>query len=162
MSDKIKCVDQEGKFHEFSKEELEFRPSVYGVLIEDGKILLSPQWDGFDIPGGGIEIDETIDACLKREFWEETGLEIEVGEIVHAETSFFVLPNVTRPVNSILMYYICKKVGGEISDKNFDKFEKEYASKAQWIELEKVESLKFLNSIDTVNVIEKAKKIIGI
>lgn len=161
MSSKISCFDQNKKEHLFDKDELRFRPSAYGVVIRDGRILLSPQWDGFDIPGGGTKIDETVEQCVEREVWEETGLKVKVGEIIHCESSFFLLPNVNEPVHSILMYYLCDVVGGEITDQNFDKFEREYAKKAEWIDLEKVDQLKFFNSIDTLEIIEKAKKLLN-
>lgn len=34
-------------------------------------------------PGGGLEFNEGIEACLRREFQEELGAEIEVGEIFY-------------------------------------------------------------------------------
>ena len=68
----IKCRNVHGKESDAPIDKFKFRPSVYGVLIEDDKILLSRQWDGYDFPGGGIELDETIEEALRREFIEET------------------------------------------------------------------------------------------
>lgn len=58
---------------------------VYGVAYEDSKILLinkvkGPYINRFDLPGGGLNEDESIIQHLKREFIEETGYEIEVLE----------------------------------------------------------------------------------
>ncbi|MDA3814861.1 MAG: NUDIX domain-containing protein [Patescibacteria group bacterium] len=159
MSKKIICVDINRNRHEVESGELSFRPSVYGILIENNKILMSPQWDGYDFPGGGVNVDETIEDALRREFLEETGLSVKVGEIVHCESSFFVLPYTKKPVNSILIYYFCEKIGGEINIKNFDKYEKEYAKKAEWINLGDIEKIKYINSIDSLKIIKKSLKI---
>ena len=58
-----------------------------------------------------------------------------------------------------MIYYLVKKVGGEISKENFDEEEKHYADLPEWIDLNKIKKLKFFNSVDTVAIIEKAKKI---
>jgi len=86
---KIICYDIKGKQHKISSEELSFRPSVYGIIIQDDKILLSKQWDGYDFPGGGVELGETIKNALTREIKEETGLIVKVGKIIACENSFF-------------------------------------------------------------------------
>ena len=157
---KVICNDLEGNKHEISADKLFFRPSVYGVIIKNNKILLSKQWDGYDFPGGGIEIYETIEEALKREVWEETGLKVEVGEVVHCETSFFKLPSGREKYcNSILMYYLCERIGGELSTDNLDKHEQEYADMPEWIELDNLEKIKFYNSTDSIEIIEKALKI---
>lgn len=54
---------------------------VYGLLIEDNKILLVKKktgpYDGkLDLPGGTIEFGETPTCTLEREIKEETGLDV--------------------------------------------------------------------------------------
>ncbi len=89
MKDKVICHDINNQKFEVNPRDLLWQPSVYGVLIEKGKVLMSKQWDGYDFPGGGVEIDETLEEALKREFFEETGLTIKVLNSVHCESSFF-------------------------------------------------------------------------
>ncbi len=49
MEKKITCRKIDGTTVEVLASELSFRPSVYGVAIQDGKVLLSPQFgDGYD------------------------------------------------------------------------------------------------------------------
>ena len=53
----------------------------YGLLIEGNKVLLIKKktgpYDGLlDLPGGSLEFGETPEIALKREFMEETGLDI--------------------------------------------------------------------------------------
>jgi 8-oxo-dGTP pyrophosphatase MutT (NUDIX family) len=157
---KVICHDVEGNKKEVDIKELKFRPSVYGVLIENGKILLFKQWDGYDFPGGGVEIGETINEALEREFWEETGLKIKIGQPVICETSFFAPRFVEEYWNCPLIYFLCEKVSGELSKDNFDEHEKKYADMPEWIDLDGVDKLKFYNSIDSVKVIREAEKLL--
>lgn len=161
MSKKVICHNLDNEKFEVEASRLIFRPSVYGILIEYNKILLSKQWDGYDFPGGGTDKNETLDEALKREFFEETGIKVEVGQVVHAETSFFHPSHSTKHSdkywNCPLIYFLVKRIGGKISKDNFDEDEKNYADLPEWIELEKIPTLRFINSVDSVTVINKAK-----
>lgn len=153
---KVVCCDLKGNRKEVSVDKLSFRPSVYAVIIKDNKVLLVRQWDGYDFPGGGLDIGETIDEALKREAWEETGLKIIKKEIVTCETSFFTLPFVKKHIQSILIYFLCDIKSGKITDKNLDEYEKEYAKKAEWVDIDKIKEVKFYNTTDSVKIIERA------
>ncbi|OGY89900.1 MAG: hypothetical protein A3B30_03175 [Candidatus Komeilibacteria bacterium RIFCSPLOWO2_01_FULL_52_15] len=158
-SKKVICHDIDGKTYEFDSSELRFRPSVYGILIKDNKILLSPQWDGYDFPGGGMELHETVHEGLVREFLEETGFTVQPQQLIACESSFFY-PKYsklsTQPANTVLIYYTVTLVKGRLSTDGFDETEKAYAKIAEWIDLDKIEALKFLNPVDSVAIIHKA------
>jgi 8-oxo-dGTP diphosphatase len=90
------------------------RVRVLGLLVEDGKTLMvridpgttsEPFWAP---PGGGVELGERLEDALKREFLEETGLEIEVGEL--AEVKEFI----QLPWHAVELYYHVTRVGGEL------------------------------------------------
>jgi len=51
-----------------------------GYFVKDGKVLLMHhvKFNKWVPPGGHIEVDETPDQALKREWAEEVGLDIEV------------------------------------------------------------------------------------
>lgn len=162
MKKKIICLDVNHNPVETNVSELKFRPSIYGVLVEDGKILLSKQWDGWDIPGGGIEIDETIEEALVREFKEETGLEIKPIKPIYCRTSFFApnLSNEGQFWNSVMIYFLVEKIGGEISIDQCCNDEKKYMKLPEWIETEKAKTLKFYNTAENGKIIDEAVKFV--
>ena len=65
-----------------------FNLRVYGILINDkNEVLLSSEFrygkSMIKFPGGGLEFGEGLVDCLKREFQEECGIDVEVGELVY-------------------------------------------------------------------------------
>ncbi|WP_061809431.1 NUDIX hydrolase [Rossellomorea vietnamensis] len=93
---------------------------VYGIYIEDGKLLVihkgaGPYINRFDLPGGSLEEGESLAEAMRREFIEETGIEIEIEEQIGV--CDFKFPSVWRDftnVHHIAVYYSVRKIGGEI------------------------------------------------
>lgn len=155
----VVCRDIKGNKFKFPAKKLKWRPSVYGVIVENNKVLLSKQWDGYDFPGGGIDLGETIEEALRREVWEETGVKIKIIDVIYSIEDFHKMHSTGRCVHSILVYYLCKKIGGKLSTANFDEHEKKYADMPEWIDLKKAKKIKFYNPIDSVSLIKKALKL---
>ena len=64
-----------------------FSVCVDGVLVREGQILLlkrsaEPFKGYWHVVAGHVEENETLKEALKREFKEETNLDVEVGEII--------------------------------------------------------------------------------
>ncbi|WP_371791650.1 NUDIX domain-containing protein [Streptomyces sp. NBC_01471] len=81
--------------------------SVAGVVVrEDGRLLAIRRADNgaWELPGGVLELNETPEAGVQREVWEETGIHIEVGELTG------VYKNTTRGI--VALVFRCKPVGG--------------------------------------------------
>ena len=62
--------------------------AVGAIVIKDEKILLvkrnkAPHKDLWAIPGGSVELGETLQEAAERELREETGLTIKAGDPVH-------------------------------------------------------------------------------
>ncbi len=62
-------------------------PGVGVVIVEDGRILLVRRGRGvyegrWAVPGGKVAYGERMRDAARREVEEETGLEVEVGEVV--------------------------------------------------------------------------------
>jgi 8-oxo-dGTP diphosphatase len=156
MPKTVICEDIDRNTYEVPASELYFRPSVYGVVVQDGKVLLSKQWNGYDFPGGGMDLGETIEEALVREVKEETGLDVRVGKVLACENSFFKMPFTGKYAHCILMYYLCEVTGGEITTAHFSEDEKRYADMPEWIPLDRVPTLKFCNSVDSVRLLQGA------
>ncbi|MFJ4090480.1 NUDIX domain-containing protein [Kitasatospora sp. NPDC089913] len=64
-------------------------PAASVVVVDDaGRVLLQRRTDNgmWALPGGVMEIGESIAGCAVRETWEETGIEIEITGIVGTYT----------------------------------------------------------------------------
>ncbi len=70
------------------------------VIVEQDRLMIAQRPEQgllgglWEFPGGKLEVGETLPDCLRREIREETGAEIEVGELLgiyrHAYTHFRV------------------------------------------------------------------------
>lgn len=59
-------------------------------------------------PGGGVEFGQSIERCLKKEFIEETGLNITPGEFL------FGCEFIQQPIHSIELFYQVKVYAGNL------------------------------------------------
>ena len=60
------------------------RVSVNAYIVHDGEILLQRRSDNgrWNLPGGGVEIGESLTAALHREVLEETGLSVAIARYI--------------------------------------------------------------------------------
>ena len=98
---------------------------VGGVVIQDGRALLirrgtEPLKGEWSIPGGMLEVGETLVAGVERELLEETGLKVRVIELIevferisHAETPGAVRKANARPqYHFVIVDYLCEVMSG--------------------------------------------------
>ena len=81
---------------------------VYGILIDSTHgLLVSDEFIRGNyftkLPGGGLELGEGTRDCLVREFKEETGLDVTIGD--HIYTTDFYQPSAFREGDQILSIY---------------------------------------------------------
>ena len=84
-----------------------FNIRVYGLWINNGKVLLSDEYrfgrKMLKFPGGGLEKGEGLEAALKREFIEELGINIEVLE--HYYVNPFFQQSAFRKEDQLFSFY---------------------------------------------------------
>lgn len=98
-----------------------FVNAASGLIVnEQGEFLLQRRGGGegensWSIPGGIMEIGEFAQDTVRRELLEETGLEVEVGQLIGVYTSpeLVSYPNGDK-CQMLSQYFVCRVVGGEI------------------------------------------------
>ena len=86
-------------------------PTVGGLIVNyEGKILLVKSYKWFDtytLPGGHIELGETMVEAVKREVKEETGLDVEVKEMLLTQEAIFASEFYKRK-HFIFIDFLCR------------------------------------------------------
>ena len=98
---------------------------VGGVVIQDGRALLirrgsEPMKGEWSLPGGMLEVGETLVQGVERELLEETGLKVRVLELIevferisHAKTSEAAPGESQGPqYHFVIIDYLCEVVSG--------------------------------------------------
>ncbi len=91
---------------------------VGGVVIADGRALLikrgGPPLQGeWSIPGGMLELGETLDQGVRRELAEETGLEVRVEDLIDVFERVFLDDDGRTKYHFVILDYLCEAVSGE-------------------------------------------------
>ncbi len=78
---------------------------VGGVLIHDGRVLLirrgkEPLRGRWVVPGGTVEVGETLETALVREMEEETGIRVKPGDLLT------VFDRIQREGNRVRYHYV--------------------------------------------------------
>ncbi|MFZ7333937.1 NUDIX hydrolase [Streptococcus pluranimalium] len=91
-----------------------------GILAnQDGKVLLQLRGDKktWAIPGGAMELGESSLDTAVREFYEETGIEVQVKRLLNVYTNFDeVYPNGDQVQTVVFIYELTATEIGDISD----------------------------------------------
>lgn len=88
-------------------------PTASALVIHDGRLLLTrrardPYAGMWDVPGGFIEPLEHPAEAVQRELLEETGLEVEVGELSGIHTDVYGEGGVA----TLNLFYLASVIGG--------------------------------------------------
>ena len=149
MTKKVTATDFEGNPIEVEVSKLTWRPSAYGIVIKDNKILLLKQTNGYDLPGGGLDLDETPEEAVIREIKEETGIDATSPHLLDVVSSFYLVINSKDNFrHSLMIYYACEHAGGELSKAGFDESEQNYAIGPEWVSIEKLDNIQVGSSND--------------
>ena len=103
------------------KREYPDRPivGVGAVIIEDNRVLLArraepPLQGQWSLPGGVVELGETLRAATEREALEETGLVVEAGEVLEVLDRIIPGKDGRTQYHYVLIDFLCDRRGGEL------------------------------------------------
>jgi mutator protein MutT len=92
---------------------------VGAVIVEAGKVvvvrrLYEPLAGRWSLPGGTLELGETLETGVAREMREETGLDVEVGPVIEVFDRIMLDGERRVRYHFVLVDYLCWPVGGEL------------------------------------------------
>jgi nucleoside triphosphatase len=116
-------------------EKLSFRPSGYAIIENDGKILLNKMrtTQKYYLPGGGVDIGEKLEEALTREVMEETGIEIEIKELMGFKETFFYYDILDEAYHCFLFFYRCSPLNFDLA--TGDEIQDPEVEKPCWVEI---------------------------
>jgi len=110
------------------KREYPERPivGVGGVIIEGGRAVLirrgaEPLKGEWSIPGGRLELGESLQAGVARELLEETGIQVHVLELIEVFDRIYYDVDVPAAASSrsprfhyVIVDYLCRRFAGDL------------------------------------------------
>jgi ADP-ribose pyrophosphatase YjhB (NUDIX family) len=113
---------------------------VGAVIVRDGCVVIverstEPLKGQWSVPGGALEVGETLRQCAAREALEETGL--------HVFDSIYTDPDGRTRYHYVLIDFYCRVIGGELkvgSD----------AAQARWITRQEMENFRIAETAQKV------------
>lgn len=94
--------------------------AVGAIVILGESVLLvrrgqAPQIGLWSLPGGGLELGESVRDGVAREVREETGLEVRVGELVEVFERVVRDPLGEVEYHYVVLDYLCEPIGGDVA-----------------------------------------------
>ncbi|MGA8256749.1 MAG: NUDIX domain-containing protein [Nocardioides sp.] len=128
------------------------RLAAYCLIVDDRDRVLLALWNEADqpkwtMPGGGVDLDETVEQAAVRELKEETGYDVELGRLLGV-SSYVIAPgqrhhDTKRPMKAVRVVFAATVVGGELT-RELDGTTDE----ARWWPLDEVASLPRVGLVD--------------
>jgi len=90
------------------------------IIVADGRVVLvkrrhEPLAGQWSLPGGGLELGETLEAGVAREVLEESGLVVDVGPVVEVFDRILMDEHGAVGYHFVLVDYLCRPRGGQLA-----------------------------------------------
>ena len=130
---------------------------VGAVIIEEGRALLirrgtPPLLGEWSLPGGVLECGEALREAVVREAREETGLAVEVGEMLGVYERVIRADDGRVRYHYVLIDFLCRRIAGEIKAGSD-------AAEVGWFRRDELPALKLAN--DANDVVRKGLEVRG-
>ncbi|MGH9256330.1 MAG: NUDIX hydrolase [Vicinamibacterales bacterium] len=92
---------------------------IGAVIVRDGRVVIvkrryEPLAGRWSLPGGTLELGETLETGVVREMREETGLDVEVGPVIEVFDRIMLDERRRVQYHFVLVDYLCRPVGGQL------------------------------------------------
>ena len=131
----------------------EFNLRVYGILMQEGQVLVSDELIGgravTKFPGGGLEFGEGTSECLVREFDEEMDIDVQVNSLYYIN-DFFQESAFNPREQLVSIYYKVSQKGAKdipIAKKPFA-FPPQQRQCFRWVKIKNLREVDFAYPVD--------------
>jgi mutator protein MutT len=129
---------------------------VGAVVLDDDRVLLvqrahEPLKGEWSLPGGVVELGETLEAALRREIFEETALTIDVGPVVEVFERIHNTSDGRVEFHFVIIDYLCRAVGALQPSRGSD------ADDVRWVRSDKLPDYRVNDKAKAV--IQKAREL---
>ena len=121
---------------------------VGAVIIREDRVLLvrratEPLKGEWSVPGGVLELGEKLRDGIRREVLEETGLEVEPGDVLDVFDSIFRDEQGRTQYHYVLIDYLCRLLLGEAKAGSD-------VSEVRWVQEVELAAMRLRDSIEQV------------
>lgn len=121
------------------------RPSCHALIHDGARVLLieraSEPFKGYwGLPGGAVELGETVAEALRREVAEETGLQIELEQLLGYKDAISRDPDGQVRYHYVVFYYLARPAGGRLQPASD-------AAGARWVDPRTLDGLRVTDSV---------------
>jgi mutator protein MutT len=120
------------------------------LLVKRAHEPLKGEWS---LPGGVVEVGETLQAALVREVYEETALKIHVGPVVEVFERIHTAPDGRTEFHFVIVDYLCHPAGGDAPTRGSD------AEDVRWVEA--ADLARYQLTDKAASVIAKARQLVA-
>lgn len=121
---------------------------VGAVIVQGERVLLvrrdtEPLRGEWSVPGGMLELGEKLRDGVRREVEEETGMEVEPGEVLDVFDSIFTDTLGRTQYHYVLIDYLCRTISGQARPGSD-------VSDVRWVAAEALPAMELRESIEQV------------